>query len=240
MRGVTDKGTRAKILAVAQELFAGKGWQQTSVREIAQALGLTKTAVLYHFATKADILATLMTPLLEDMEEALARPVTRWQAVETLVEVYLRHRDVLSMVTQNLAAVAQEPIYQRWMALMLRANGLVAGPAPSLAEQVRAIQVVAVLSDPVIVLADAPTDELRAHILAGARRLLPDDGPVTEQDEPGPVPGTARPKGQAGRPRAMREEAVAEARRMHEAGTHTAAEIAAAFGVSRATLYRHL
>ncbi|MFI6316393.1 TetR family transcriptional regulator [Nonomuraea sp. NPDC050556] len=216
---MTDKGTRARILRTAQELFARQGWQATSIREIAEELGLTKTAVLYHFPTKADILATLMTPLLEDMEAALARLSTRWEAVESLVEVYLSHRELLSLVTRNLAAVAQEPVYQRWMAMMFRANELVAGESPSLAEQVRAIQVVAVLSDPVIVLTDAPTDELRTHILDGARRLL----------EPG----------KAGRPSAMTPEMVAQARRMREEGGRTAAEIAEILGVSRATLYRY-
>ncbi len=38
----------------------------------------------------------------------------------------------------------------------------------------------------------------------------------------------------------MSPDMVAAARRMHESGTHTMAEIATTLGVSRATLYRHL
>ncbi|MTK03870.1 TetR family transcriptional regulator [Micromonospora sp. CP22] len=52
---------------------------------------------------------------------------------------------------------------------------------------------------------------------------------------PGRV-GRRRP----GRPRSMSPEQARAARRMHLAGTHSADEIAAEFGVSRATVYRHL
>ncbi|MEU4782259.1 helix-turn-helix domain-containing protein, partial [Micromonospora sp. NPDC023633] len=52
--------------------------------------------------------------------------------------------------------------------------------------------------------------------------------------------GAARGRRRPGRPRAMGPEQVETARRMHAEGSHSADEIAAALGVSRATLYRHL
>ncbi|MEV0879150.1 TetR family transcriptional regulator [Micromonospora echinofusca] len=52
--------------------------------------------------------------------------------------------------------------------------------------------------------------------------------------------GAARGRRRPGRPRAMGPEQVETARRMHAEGRHSADEIAAALGVSRATLYRHL
>jgi DNA invertase Pin-like site-specific DNA recombinase len=42
------------------------------------------------------------------------------------------------------------------------------------------------------------------------------------------------------RPRALGREQVKVARRMHAAGTHSVDDIAAALGVSQATVYRHL
>lgn len=255
------RGTRARILAVARDLFARQGCQHTSIREIAEHLGLTKTAVLYHFATKADILATLAQPLIEDMEGALDEVARsgggRWRTIEALLEVYLTHRAVLSLVVQNMTTF-DEPVFLRWFAAMNRANELVAGTAPDLAERVRAIQLVGVLSDPVILLADAPEDELRRHILDGARRLLgPAEAPTVHALPPSALSSAARAVVEAqpseagpsdagpspqrgGRPRAMTSEMIAEARRMHEGGSRSMAEIAAALGVSRATLYRHL
>ncbi|WP_327035862.1 TetR family transcriptional regulator [Micromonospora ureilytica] len=52
--------------------------------------------------------------------------------------------------------------------------------------------------------------------------------------------GTASRRRRPGRPPALGREQVEAARRMHEAGTHSVDSIAAALGVSRATVYRHL
>jgi AcrR family transcriptional regulator len=44
-----DPGTRARILAIALELFAEQGFAGTSVADIAGRLGTTKAALYYHF-----------------------------------------------------------------------------------------------------------------------------------------------------------------------------------------------
>ena len=47
--------TRQQIRAVALELFAEQGYERTSLREIAERLGVTKAAVYYHYRTKEEI-----------------------------------------------------------------------------------------------------------------------------------------------------------------------------------------
>lgn len=44
---------------VALELFTERGYEKTSLREIAEALGVTKAALYYHFERKEDILLAL-------------------------------------------------------------------------------------------------------------------------------------------------------------------------------------
>ncbi|MCF7548154.1 TetR/AcrR family transcriptional regulator [Pseudonocardia sp. WMMC193] len=51
--------TRSQIRGVALELFAEQGYDKTSLREIAERLGITKAAVYYHFKTKEEILTSL-------------------------------------------------------------------------------------------------------------------------------------------------------------------------------------
>ena len=51
--------TRELIRTVALDLFAERGYDATSLREIAERLGVTKAAVYYHFRTKEEILASL-------------------------------------------------------------------------------------------------------------------------------------------------------------------------------------
>jgi AcrR family transcriptional regulator len=263
--------TRSGILRVALELFASLGYHATSVREIAERLNLTKTAVLYHFPSKKDILATLAEPMLADMEAAVeaANGVEgsdlrrkRWVVIEGLLDVWLRHRFLMRMNTQDLALGADRPTFERFRDTAMTAEHFIAGPDADLAGQVRAVQAFAMLSDPVVMFADLPADLIRPAVLAGVERLLGETAPgrvtgspldlqvgdsaeVSLTSSTGASSGTSsastRPPGRRrGRPGAMSPDMIETARRMHATGEHTAADISRALGVSRATVYRHL
>jgi AcrR family transcriptional regulator len=66
--GSSAESTRARILEAARGLFADRGYAGTSMRDLAEALGITKAALYYHFPGKADILLALVEPLLDDLE----------------------------------------------------------------------------------------------------------------------------------------------------------------------------
>jgi AcrR family transcriptional regulator len=55
----SGSSTRERILDVALELFNEQGYEGTSLREIADGLGVTKAAIYYHFERKEDILLAL-------------------------------------------------------------------------------------------------------------------------------------------------------------------------------------
>jgi AcrR family transcriptional regulator len=225
---VTDD-TRARILRVALELFESRGYHATSVREIAEKVGLTKAAVLYHFPSKKDIVAALVEPMLTEMEAVLVAANGtdprrgRWAAIEGLLDVWLTHRYLLRMGMQDLT---HDPVFERFREAAVRASDVVAGPGADLADRIRGVQAVAMLTDPVAMFAETDTDDLRAMVLAGVQRLLNDAPPARTR--------------RRGRPGAMSPDMVEAARRLHAGGEHTAAEIAQALGVSRATVYRHL
>lgn len=54
-----DMGTKQRILGIALELFTSKGYAETSLREIAERVGVSKAALYYHFPSKGDILLAL-------------------------------------------------------------------------------------------------------------------------------------------------------------------------------------
>lgn len=60
--------TREQIRAVALELFSERGYDKTSLREIAERLGVTKAAVYYHYRTKEEILSSLLDEHLAGMD----------------------------------------------------------------------------------------------------------------------------------------------------------------------------
>lgn len=61
--------TRARIRAVAMELFSEHGYDKTSLREIAERLGVTKAALYYHFRSKEDIVVSLSEDLRAGIDD---------------------------------------------------------------------------------------------------------------------------------------------------------------------------
>jgi AcrR family transcriptional regulator len=57
--GPHTRDTRTEILEVAAELFTSRGYDATSLREIAERLGITKAALYYHFRSKHEIMRAL-------------------------------------------------------------------------------------------------------------------------------------------------------------------------------------
>ncbi|SFV51811.1 Transcriptional regulator, TetR family [hydrothermal vent metagenome] len=55
--------TKDKILKMALKLFSSKGYRDTTVRDIAGAVGIKQSALYNHFKNKDDILSTLINDL---------------------------------------------------------------------------------------------------------------------------------------------------------------------------------
>ncbi|WP_330253320.1 TetR family transcriptional regulator [Nocardia sp. NBC_00565] len=239
--------SRARILRTALALFAERGYHSVSVRELAEQVGLTKTAVLYHFPSKSDIVVALVEPALVEseavLEAAMSAPTQharRWSVVEGLVEVWLSHGQLLRMQMQDQALSADSTTFARLRDIALTAQDLIAGPDADFTARVRAAQVYAALSDPVVVFADQPAPQLRAAILDGAQRLLGSKVPRNTTPRIDGSTGVSARSRARGRPGAMTEAMVESARRMRDSGDYTIDEIAAELGVSRATVYRKL
>lgn len=52
--------TRNQILETAAQMFAGKGYDNVSIRQLAQGVGIKESSVYNHFAGKQDILEVLL------------------------------------------------------------------------------------------------------------------------------------------------------------------------------------
>ncbi|MEV4258343.1 helix-turn-helix domain-containing protein [Spirillospora sp. NPDC049652] len=87
--------TREQIRRVALELFAEQGYEKTSLREIAERLGVTKAALYYHFKTKEDIIASLFEEFGEKVDELVAWAGTEPMTREHRVAVLERYADLL-------------------------------------------------------------------------------------------------------------------------------------------------
>ena len=63
--------TREKILLAAADLFAQKGYSETTVRELSAAIGVKASSIYYHFPSKNAILMTLIEEYLQTYASAL-------------------------------------------------------------------------------------------------------------------------------------------------------------------------
>ena len=104
--------TRERILDVALDLFIEKGFDKTSLREIAEQLGVTKAALYYHFASKEDILMALHLRLhefgLDALNELSGEEPTpeRWaHLLDKIVDQMLAHRKIFLLHQRNEAAL---------------------------------------------------------------------------------------------------------------------------------------
>jgi len=87
--------TRARIKAVALELFTEHGYENTSLREIAERLGVTKAALYYHFKSKDEIVDSLVADQGEAIDEMLAWTEGQPRTVTARLELIQRYSDVL-------------------------------------------------------------------------------------------------------------------------------------------------
>ncbi len=64
-----EGGTREQILGTAMRLFVEQGYDKTSLREIADSVGVTKAALYYHFRTKDEIVSSALADYREGVAE---------------------------------------------------------------------------------------------------------------------------------------------------------------------------
>ena len=69
-----SRSKRAQMLAAALALFGEKGYEATSINEIAARAGVAIGSVYQHFRSKRQLLLTLMEELLEGLSRLELRP----------------------------------------------------------------------------------------------------------------------------------------------------------------------
>lgn len=90
-----EPDTRQRIQQVALELFTEHGYEATSLREIAERLGVTKAALYYHFKTKDDIIDSLVADRMAMIQDLIDWASTQPRTVATRLEAIRRYSDVL-------------------------------------------------------------------------------------------------------------------------------------------------
>lgn len=120
---VLARDTKSEILQAALELFSTNGYEATSISAIAETVGLRKASLYSHFASKQEILDSLINKVSESFDKHSILNGADWNdagftkrfdglTAEKLAEITLKHvrfiaHDPIMIQTRKLLAIEQ-------------------------------------------------------------------------------------------------------------------------------------
>jgi AcrR family transcriptional regulator len=150
VRAAEPVNTHSRIQQVALELFTEQGYEATSLREIAERLGVTKAALYYHFRTKDEIVQSLLHDMAAKLDELIAWGVAQPRTPETRREFIRRYA----------ALLFDGDYYGRFMRFIERNQTSVQKLRAGTAMHERMVAIQAILSTPHA----APAERLRCSL----------------------------------------------------------------------------
>jgi AcrR family transcriptional regulator len=124
--GPRSEGTRRTILDAARRAFAGRGYEQTTIRAVAAAAGIDASMVMRYFGSKAGLFAAAATMDLDPPELAAAPARRRGEVlVRHFVSRWERNPSEDTLVFLLRTAVTNEPVAEQLQATFDR---IVVGP----------------------------------------------------------------------------------------------------------------
>lgn len=172
--------TRERIQSVARDLFAQKGVQRTSLQDIADALGITKPALYYHFASREDLVRSIVMPFVDDGEHLVSglerrrgsRRATPREVLEGWFDFHDKYRADLVLVVSELTTLADLGLIHQVLAWRGRLAKVIFGGRPTLQQSTRAVIALGGLQDCCLQFTDADEGALRRAAVEGAMAAL--------------------------------------------------------------------
>ncbi len=110
----SETGLREKILLIAKSLFIQMGYHGLAMRQISEAVGVSKAALYYHFKDKEELFLAILDIYLNDLENAInaiqSKPRSSSEQLRIFVEYILRQpaeqRAVMRLGSQEMAQLS--------------------------------------------------------------------------------------------------------------------------------------
>jgi AcrR family transcriptional regulator len=139
--------TRTRIQDVALQLFNENGYEATSLREIADAIGVTKAALYYHFKTKEEIVTSLVDDRIQTLDTLFTWGLTLPRTSEGRREFIQRyaselfvgnHYDTMRFFERNPTALRDHPSGERVREQMMSVADYLSEPGAPPRDRLRA------------------------------------------------------------------------------------------------------
>ena len=120
---------KAEIVRIAGRLFADRGFQGTSLRDIGEAVALRRGSLYSHFESKDEILKVLLEPAVAELAQVLDEVASEsgsgrdrlWLALSRALDCARRHRDAILVLFQDRQLIEDSPVLR---ALSEEAKGI--------------------------------------------------------------------------------------------------------------------
>jgi AcrR family transcriptional regulator len=168
--------TRVRIQQVALELFAEQGYERTSLREIAERLGVTKAALYYHFKSKEDIVRSFTEDYFARIDALIAwgrdEPTSDQTAQELLdryITITMESGEVFRFLERNQATIHTagdgKQRFTQFRPRLIALIEIITGPAAPPRSRIRAAAAIfAVSTSCMFFMKETPEPELDAML----------------------------------------------------------------------------
>ncbi|GAA1604280.1 hypothetical protein GCM10009789_67830 [Kribbella sancticallisti] len=178
------RDTKGDIHRAALDLFSTRGYEKTSLREIAEQVGITKASLYYHYSSKQDLLQAIIGTFFDDMRAVFDQvddqpwsPERERELLGAYLDVVINHRSTGPTILRDIAAVLaafgdqlddlieQSRRFQVWLA----------GPDPKPSDRIlaaAAVEVVGAVFSAGLDQSEVPDEEFRTILLDAATAVL--------------------------------------------------------------------
>lgn len=134
----------AELRSIALEMFAEHGYTGTSLQQIADAAGYSKSSVLYHFRSKEALFEEALAPSVAELEEFLESIVekatsgdSRAQFTADFVDLLLDHRLAAHIIINQGQTLSDIPTVDRARGLIDRIGESFMSGLPTTKQRIR-------------------------------------------------------------------------------------------------------
>ena len=161
-----ELGRRERIVEAATRSFTTLGYDGTTLGALATELGLSKAAIAYYFPIKDDFLTELVTPLVDRLDNDIARiPTPTWPddaiaACGAYLDALVDHHPIACWIDTDQALQADPRIGGRLTGINKRLCNTITTHSRKRSDRIRATAVLGGLWRPI---REHPTNDIRQH-----------------------------------------------------------------------------
>ena len=112
--------TQQRILQAAAELFVERGFEGTTIAEVAEAACVSRATVFWHFSDKAGLFREAFSMLVQPFRDSLERDLTNLSAEKRLVEQVGHYQDMTGAHSDAIRGflrwLVETPSLRAWIA----------------------------------------------------------------------------------------------------------------------------